>query len=72
MKIKDREAIGRTKFLKLEKKLIETYPAVTTKTLFNVRQLANDMKMPYATVHANIRQRGMMSLEFFKKASELF
>jgi len=67
MKLIDREPIGRTRFLKLEKQLAAIYPPRRKKAVVDIGALAKDLRMDYGVTYANWRQAGMMAVSFERK-----
>jgi len=67
MKPIDREPIGRTRFLKLEKQLAAIYPPKRKKVSVDITAISKDLNMDYGVTYANWRQAGMMAVAFERK-----
>lgn len=67
MKLIDREPIGRTRFLKLEKVLALRYPPKRKKISIDIQSLATALNAEYGVTYANWKQGGMMAVAFEKR-----
>ena len=67
MKLIDREPIGRTRFLKLEKILALRYPPKRKKVSVNIDEIAKAIGAEYGVTYANWRQAGGMAVAFEKR-----
>jgi len=71
MKLINREPIGRTRFLKLEKILALHYPSRQKKTSIDISSLAKDLGVDYGVMYTNWRRASTMPVSFEKLILEL-